>query len=191
MKRIIFFTLSLLIISTTGFAQIRIEKRHHGRGWYISTPGKNKTHKVKAAPEEQMAFVALKPVEVDSAIVAEETTVNNLQPASDSIRENKAEVQEALAKKVNIPKRVRHDIAEEVKSVPAFDVKKPLPTRNAIAKSQSETSMQAASGENRGEVISKAGDDVILIILLFVFSLLLILVFGFVALLMGLGSWMI
>lgn len=191
MNRIIFFTLSLLIISTTSFAQIRIEKRQHGRGWYISTPGKNKTHKVKAAMEEQHAFVALKPVEVDSAIVAEETTVNAVQPVSDSIREKNPEVQETPAKNVSIPKRVTRGVSGEEKSVPALDVKEPAPTRNEITKTQSETSMQAASGENRGEVISKAGDGVILILVLFIFSLLLVLFFGCIALIMGMGNWMI
>ncbi len=85
MKRIIILLVAIFTMSMTGFSQIRIEKRHHNRGWYISTPAhKKKVHKENISTNEKPAVLPLSIINEDLNPVEEQMAVEVVQAVLDS-----------------------------------------------------------------------------------------------------------
>lgn len=83
MKR--FFALSLfLLLSVSAFAQIRIEKRHYNKGWYISRSHSAKTHADTAAGTKAIVQAPAKKSTNTPAIKKEDAVTENIPDSSSS-----------------------------------------------------------------------------------------------------------
>jgi hypothetical protein len=87
MKRILFLTLALLSFSIPSIAQLRIEKRHYTKGWYISFTDHSKK-KSKSADEHVLPAIERPAAQQPDAPIEKEKVIE--QPAEQLQEKSKA-----------------------------------------------------------------------------------------------------
>lgn len=165
MKRILTLSLILSLISTFSFAQIRIEKRHYNKGWYISVNHKKNLREEKAEADETAVPEKMIPQKRNSA--TEEKTSAELQTVTEvknipAAFENKIQKKRSVKPASEKVKSVAAPVAKEVKSL----VTAPVKMQQSFArKTISKTSAKADPGDNFLSYMGKSLADAFLFVL--------------------------